>query len=79
MKVKQCLISELGSQTVSRKILYYMNTSELSKSAGPADANGHFDADLVIDCEAREIMHLVASVRPSVCLLALSRLNRLPV
>ena len=30
-----------------------------------------------IDCKAREIMHLVASVRQYVCLSALSRLNRL--
>ncbi len=32
---------------------------------------------LIIDCEAREIMHLVVSVRLSVRLCALSRLNRL--
>ncbi len=32
---------------------------------------------IFIDHEAREIMHLVASVRPSVRLFALSRLNRL--
>ncbi len=33
--------------------------------------------NIFIDREAREIMHLVASVRLSVCLSTLSRLNRL--
>ncbi len=32
-----------------------------------AVATGKIFSHIVIDCEAREIMHLVASVRPSVC------------